>query len=60
MSSTEVKSDLKADGVQNAICITQHPGFDPVCLQKWSLKLAAGQYKRKNKSKYMPLTTQGR
>ena len=59
MNSEEVKSNLKADDVQNAICITQHSGFDPMCLQKWSLKLAAG-VKNVNKSKHMPLITQGR
>ena len=28
-------------------CIVQHPGFNPVCLQKWSLRLAAGKFKTK-------------
>jgi len=34
------------------ICITQHPGFNPVCLQKWSLRLAADKYRTKGKKKY--------
>ena len=33
-------------------CITQHPGFNPVCLQKWSLRLAAGKFKKKGKPQY--------
>ena len=30
-----------------ALCITLHPGFPPVCLEKWSLRLTAGKYKTK-------------
>jgi len=33
-------------------CITQHPGFNPVCLQKWSLRLASHKYRTKGKKKY--------
>ena len=33
-------------------CITQHPGFNPICLQKWSLRLAAGKFKTKGKQQY--------
>ena len=33
-------------------CVTQHPGFNPVCLQKWSLRLAAGKFKTKSKQQY--------
>ena len=33
-------------------CITQHPGFQPVCLEKWSLRLAAWKYKTKGKQRY--------
>ena len=40
MKSKEVLEDLKAEGKSSEIkCITQHPGFNPVCLQKWALKL---------------------
>lgn len=58
MNSEEVLQDLKAEGVQNAKCVTQHPGFNPVCLQKWSLKLAADKYKTKNNDKYSQMATQ--
>ena len=47
MGSEEVLEDLKADGVQDTKCVTQHPGFY-IYLQKWSLKLAADKYKTIN------------
>ncbi|KAK3745187.1 hypothetical protein QZH41_008384 [Actinostola sp. cb2023] len=34
------------------ICITQHPGFNAVCLQKWSLRLAADKYRTRSKKAY--------
>ena len=33
-------------------CITEHPGINPVCLQRWSLRLAADKYRTKGKQKY--------
>jgi hypothetical protein len=60
MNCEEVMQDLKAEGVQNAKCVTQHRGFNPVCLQKWSLKMAAYRYKTKDKSKYSQTSTQNR
>ena len=33
-------------------CITQHPGFGPVCLQKWSLRMAGERVKTKAKQRY--------
>ena len=33
-------------------CITEHPGFRPLCLQPWSLKLAADRYKTKFNRRY--------
>lgn len=35
LNSEEVLKDLAGAKVK---CITQHPGFNPVCLQKWSLR----------------------
>ncbi|CAB4003761.1 Hypothetical predicted protein [Paramuricea clavata] len=58
MNREEVIQDLKAEGVQNAKCVTQHPGFNSVCLQKWSLKMAADRYKTKDKSKYSQTSTE--
>jgi hypothetical protein len=60
MNSEEVLADLKADGISNAKCITQHPAFSTVCLQKWSLKLAADIYKTKGKTKYRKLGAENR
>ena len=33
-------------------CITDHRGFNPVCLQKWSLRMAACKFKTKGKQQY--------
>ena len=33
-------------------CITSHPGFAPVCLQKWSLRLASHRYRTSEKKIY--------
>ncbi|CAB3985984.1 Hypothetical predicted protein [Paramuricea clavata] len=60
MNREEVIKDLEVEGVQNAKCVTQHPGFNPVCLQKWSLKQASDRYKTKNKDKYKQIKTQER
>ena len=49
MSSELVLQDTNAETLK---CITQHPGFNPVCLQKWSLRMAADQFKTKAKERY--------
>ena len=33
-------------------CVTQHPGFNTVCLDKWSLRMAAERLKTKDKRRY--------
>ncbi|KXJ06973.1 hypothetical protein AC249_AIPGENE74 [Exaiptasia diaphana] len=33
-------------------CITLHPGFRPVCLEKWSLKQSASKYKTRDQRRY--------
>ena len=50
IKSDLVLQDLAPDG--NLTCITEHPGFKPVCLQKWSLRLAADKFKTKGKERY--------
>ena len=60
MKSEEVVADLKAEGNADAKCITQHPGFGPCCLQKWSLKLASRHYKTRSKAKYCQLEGENR
>ena len=50
-----LESDLvKQDVSPNAslTCVTEHPGFNPVCLQKWSLRMAASKFKTKGKQQY--------
>lgn len=49
-----LQSDLVVDdvGEKKLRCITDHPGFQPVCLEKWSLRLAADRYNRKSKTRY--------
>ena len=41
-------------------CVTQLPRFGEVCLQKWSLRLAANKYKTENKTKYRQTGTKNR
>ena len=41
-------------------CVTQHPGFGQVCLQRWSLQLAADNYKTKDKAKYRQTGSENR
>ena len=50
MKSDLVLQDLFPD--VNLTCTTEHPGFQPVCLQKWSLRLAADKFKTKGKERY--------
>ena len=50
LSSDIVTQELS--GMDDITCITQHPGFRPVCLEKWSLRMAAWQYKTKGKQRY--------
>ena len=41
-------------------CVTQLPGFNPVCLQKWSLRLVAGKFKTKGKQQYRQIGSKER
>ena len=41
-------------------CITEHPGFAPVCLQKWSLKQGAWKYKTKGNRRYKQIKSEER
>ena len=34
------------------LCVTKHPGFKPVCLEKWSLRYAAGKFRTRQKKQY--------
>ena len=56
--SEQVLNDVGQDA--RLKCITEHPGFDPVCLQKWSLRMAADKYKTKNKARYNQMDSEDR
>ena len=45
-----MRQDLDKDETLKSI--TEPPGFRPVCLEKWSLRLAASKYKTKAKQQY--------
>lgn len=60
MHNEEVLEDLKAADITDAKCITQHPGFNCFCLQKWSLKMSADNYKTKSKARYRQLEGENR
>lgn len=47
LTSEHVLQDLDED--TELVCVTEHLGFNPVCLQKWSLRLSADKYRKKNK-----------
>ena len=36
-------------------CITDHPGFAPVCLEKWSLRMSAIKFKTKARKGYQQI-----
>ena len=39
-------------------CITLHPGFRVICLEKWSLRQAARKYKTRDQRKYKQTETE--
>ncbi|XP_048586230.1 uncharacterized protein LOC125568312 [Nematostella vectensis] len=40
--------------------VTEHPGFAPVCLKKWSLRMAAKKLRRRDKETYKQTGTEER
>ena len=57
--SEQVLDDIGQDA--HLKCITERPGFDPVCLQNWSLRMAADtKYKTKNKPRYHRMDSEDR
>ncbi|CAH3145123.1 unnamed protein product [Porites lobata] len=50
LTSEIVLEDLEEG--QELCCVTEHPGFSPVCLEKWSLRLAGGKYRTKAREYY--------
>lgn len=59
MSSELVLQDLP-EGTTTIKCITDHPGFKPVCLEKWSLRMAAEKFRTKTKQRYQQTGTEER
>lgn len=58
-----MKSDLVIQYLApdvNLTCITEHPGLYPLCLQKWSLRLAADKVKTKGKERYRQTGSEGK
>jgi len=53
-----VLEDIGADVILK--CVTEYPGIKSVCLQKWTLRLAAGKYKTKGKQTYHQTGSKGR
>lgn len=50
-----LNSDLVLQDIQPGAklqCVTEHPGFNPVCLHKWSLRMAADRFRMKWKERY--------
>ena len=41
-------------------CKTEHPGFRPLCLERWSLKYAADRYKTKFGRRYPQTNSESR
>ncbi|XP_028416038.1 uncharacterized protein LOC114539600 [Dendronephthya gigantea] len=41
-------------------CITDHPGFNAVCLNRWSLQLSASQYQTRDGIRYRKKALEGR
>ncbi|CAH3028659.1 unnamed protein product [Porites evermanni] len=50
MCSESVLEDIQPETALR--CITQHPGFGPFCLEKWSLRMAGERVKTKPKQRY--------
>ena len=48
----EMHSFEVVEEVGNVQCVTEHPGFEPVCLNKWCLRLSAAKYKTKRGARY--------
>ena len=58
LNSVLVKKDI---GEETKLqCITDHPGFASICLEKWSLRMASSHYKTTTKGKYTQMESEER
>ena len=53
------KEVLEAVGEQ-PLCITQHPGFDALCLNTWCLEVASGSFKTREGRQYRQIGSKER
>ena len=53
-------SSYSQDNSEQVNCVTEHPGFDEVCLKQWVLEVAGISLKNKNGKRYTTLLNQGR
>lgn len=54
LESEQVSEEVGA----TPVCITLHPGFNAVCLNRWSLRSSAAKYKTMDGVKYRQLRTE--
>ena len=57
LSQAQVEGSEEVVGMK---CITNHPGFDAVCLNQWSLELASHSFKTRDGSKYKQVDSKKR
>lgn len=58
---TALNSDIVLQEVEDVpTCITNHPGFNTLCLDKWSLRLTATKLRTRKKQQYRQTTTEDR
>ena len=48
-------SSYSQDNSEQANCVTEHPGFDEVCLKQWVLEVTGISLKNKNGKRYTTL-----
>ena len=53
-------SSYSQDNSEQVNCVTEHPGFDEVCLKQWVVEVAGISLRNKNGKRYTTLLNQGR
>ena len=48
------------ESVDKVVCVTDHPGFPAVCLNRWSLELAGDKFKTRDGHRYSQLGFKGK
>ena len=52
VKNKNIKAVTSGECQEKPTCITQHPGFHPVCINRWVLQTAWFQYKQQYKHPY--------